>query len=100
MKIAPTLALLLLLSIPGAASAAPVLVGDGVQPGVTVDGSGTAYIAWIGNEPNTTSLHFCRLPRGAAACDVNIPLSVPGTSLTRPYVLVDGSTVRVLSYRY
>src|SRR4051812_44079670 len=73
-----------------AAVAAPITLGPGVQPAVTVDpSSGTAYIAWIGNEPGTTSLHLCRLPRGAVSCDLNVPVTVPGTSLTRPYVTVD-----------
>ena len=93
---------LALASTPAIASAAtPLTVGPGVEPAVTVDpASGTAYIAWIGAEPSTTTLHFCRLPRGAAACDVNTPVTVPGTSLTRPYVTVDGATVRIYSYRY
>jgi hypothetical protein len=85
----------------GAEAAAPVTIGPGVEPAVTVDpASGTAYIAWIGNEPGTTTLHFCRLPRGAAACDVNAPVAVPGTSLTRPFVTVHGAQVRIFSYRY
>src|SRR3954470_22381322 len=94
-------ALITLAVLPAPAHAATrVLVGPGVEPTVTVDPVGTAYIAWIGAEPNTTSLHFCRLPRGAVRCDVNIPITVPGTSLSRPYVTVHGSQVRVFSYRY
>src|SRR4051794_2303940 len=86
-------------AVPCAAqAAAPVTIGPGVEPAVTVDAAGTAYIAWIGNEPGTTTLHFCRLPRGAAACDLNAPVAVPGTSLTRPYVTVDGATVRIYTY--
>jgi hypothetical protein len=100
-KLAWALALLVLALLPGAARAAtPVSIGPGVEPDVAVDAPGTAYIAWIGDEPGTTSLHFCRLPRGAAACDVNAPITVPGTSLTRPFVTVSGAQVRVFTYRY
>jgi hypothetical protein len=104
MKLRLTLSLvvaLLLSALAGTAhAAAPVPIGPGVEPDVEVDTSGTAYIAWIGAEPTTTSLHFCRLPRGAAACAVNAPITTPGTSLTRPFVTVNGPVVRVFSYRY
>jgi hypothetical protein len=75
-------------------------IGTGHKPGVAVDAAGTAYIAWFGPESNTTSLNFCRLPRGAAACDVRTTITAPGTTLSRPFVTVDGATVRVVSYRY
>ena len=98
--LALTLSFVVLVLAPPAGAATVVTIGSGTQPGVAIDPAGTAYIAWIGNESNTTSLHFCRLPRGASACAVNGALGVPGTSLSRPYVIVDGTTVRVLSYRY
>ena len=86
---------------PGSASAAtPVTLGPGVQPGVSILQDGTAFIAWIGHEADPTSLHFCRLPRGASACAVNQQVAVPGTSLSRPFVTVLGSTVKIFSYRY
>lgn len=95
-------ALVLAAAVPsGAHAAAPVTIGPGAEPAVTVDpASGTAYVAWIGTEPSTTSLHFCRLPRGAPACDLNYAVAVPGTSLSRPFVTVDGATVRIYTYRY
>ena len=98
----PLLVLLLVLLAPATArSATPVPLGTGQTVGVTVDDAGTAYAAWNGNEPGApTSLFFCRLPRAATACDVKTTLPADGSSLTRPYVLVDGGTVRVLSYRY
>ena len=76
---------------------APVLLGEGNEPGVTVDAAGTAYVAWVGNGADPTSLNFCRLPRGATACDVNQQLTVPGTSLSRPFVVVSGARVDVIS---
>src|SRR4051812_12525633 len=91
----------LVLTLPATAQAAtPVLLGNGVEPTVTVDPSGTAYIAWIGNESNVTTLHFCRLPRNATTCELAQTLPVDGTSLTRPFVTVNGSTVHLFTYRY
>ena len=91
---------LLLLVPAGAGAATPLTIGTGHKPGVAVDAAGTAYIAWFGPESNTTSLNFCRLPRGAGACDVRTTIAAPGTTLSRPFVTVDGATVRVVSYRY
>jgi hypothetical protein len=82
------------------AGAAPLTIGTGHKPGVAVDAAGTAYVAWYGPESDTTSLNFCRLPRGAGACDVRTTIAAPGTTLSRPFVTVDGATVRVVSYRY
>jgi hypothetical protein len=83
-----------------AGAATPLTIGTGHKPGVAVDAAGTAYIAWFGPESTTTSLNFCRLPRGANACDVTTTIAAPGTTLSRPFVTVDGALVRVVSYRY
>jgi hypothetical protein len=83
-----------------ASAATPLTIGTGHKPGVAVDAAGTAYIAWFGPESTTTSLNFCRLPRGAGACDVTTTIAAPGTTLSRPFVTVDGALVRVISYRY
>jgi hypothetical protein len=93
-------ALVLCLAPAGAGAATPLTIGTGHKPAVAVDASGTAYIAWFGPESNITSLNFCRLPRGAGACDVRTTIAAPGTTLSRPFVTVDGSIVRVVSYRY
>jgi hypothetical protein len=89
-----------LLAPPAAGAASPVTIGSGHKPAVAVDAAGTAYIAWYGPEPGTTTLRFCRLPRGATGCDVAYRITTPGTSLSRPFVTVQGATVRVVSYRY
>jgi hypothetical protein len=89
----------LLLASP-AGAATPLTIGNGHKPGVAVDAAGTAYIAWYGPESTTTSLNFCRLPRGASACDVKTTIAAPGTTLSRPFVVVSGATVQVVSYRY
>ena len=91
---------MVLLAPAAAGAATPLTIGTGHKPGVAVDAAGTAYIAWFGPESTTTSLNFCRLPRGAGACDVKTTIAAPGTTLSRPFVIVDGSMVRVVSYRY
>jgi hypothetical protein len=98
--LAVTCLAVVLLAPAGAGAATPLTIGTGHKPGVAVDATGTAYIAWYGNESTISSLQFCRLPRGASACDVAGPIAAPGTSLSRPFVTVNGSTVRVVSYRY
>ena len=78
------------------------MIGTGETPDVAVDAAGVAYIAWTGTEPGNPA-HFCRLPRGAAACDVASVLPAPvGTtgSTTRPVVHVTGARVSVLHYTY
>jgi hypothetical protein len=83
------------------ASAAPFTIGTGSKPGIAIDANGTAYIAWYGTETSgPTSLHFCRLPRNAASCDVNQTLTPVGQTLSRPFVRVSGSRVDILNSRY
>lgn len=94
-------ALLVAAAAPSSAQAATsITIGNGFKPGVAVDPAGTAYIAWYGPEANTSTLRFCRLPRGAGACAITQNIATPGTSLSRPFVTVSGSRVRVVSYRY
>ena len=69
-------------------------------PGVAVDSAGTAYIAWRGPESGAGSLQFCRLPRGATACDSRHAITTPGDSVTRAFVVVSGTRVVVVQYRY
>jgi hypothetical protein len=90
----------LLIASAAPAHAAVISLGPGRVPGVAVDAMGTAYIAWVGIENDPTTLQFCRLPRGATACDIRHAITATGTSISRPFVTVDGSAVRVLSYRY
>lgn len=82
-------------------SAAPLTLGPGARPGLAVDPSGTAYVAWNGPE-NTASLQYCRLPRGATVCASRHAIEVPEstTSLSRPFVTVSGARVIVVQYRY
>ena len=94
-------ALLVALALPAAARAAsPLTIGTGHKPGVAVDAAGTAYIAWYGGESTMSSLQFCRLPRGASACAQRGQIATSQDSLSRPFVTVSGSTVRIAQYRY
>jgi hypothetical protein len=67
------LTLSLVLAAPAAAQA-PVDLGPGQSPAVVVDGTGTAHIVFVTQAGDV----YCRLPRGAAACDVRTPLPLPG----------------------
>ena len=69
------------------------------MPGLAVDAAGTAYIAWSGPE-NPASLQFCRLPRGATACDSRHAIVTPGTTESRAFVTVSGGRVVVVQYRH
>ena len=86
----------MLLGAPAAAAGA-VTVGQGDNaPGVAVDAAGTAYIAW----DNHNTLQFCRLPRGASACDIAHSIAAPGATILRAFVAVSGSRVVIAQYRY
>src|SRR4051794_12396345 len=76
----------------------PITIGDGYLAGVTVDDAGTAHIAWLGNEFDPNTLHYCRLPRGATACAVTTQIAADGNSGSRPFVVVDGNIVQVVNY--
>ena len=91
----------LLVALPAAARAATAItIGTGHKPGVAVDAAGTAYVAWYVDEGGPTKLRFCRLPRAAVACQAAHQITVPNSSLSRPFVTVSGSTVRIAQYRY
>ncbi|MDA0161236.1 hypothetical protein OM076_13235 [Solirubrobacter ginsenosidimutans] len=94
------LAVLALLVTPSIASGAPFSIGPGTLPNVAVDPAGVAYLAYNGLEAGGPP-HFCRLPRGASACDVALTLPVPaGTDTTsRPVVTVAGARVTILQHR-
>ena len=93
----------LALSPATASAAAPVTLGAGSGPNVAVDAAGTAYVVWNGPEDSSSVSKpvFCRIPRGASACDVGPKqLAIGGTSLSVPYVFATGSRVVVASARY
>ena len=78
------LALVLGLAAPaGADAATAVPIGTGVAPNVVLDGAGTAYIAWNGDEVSNSTIRFCKLPRGAAVCSVATTITDPRTTRCR-----------------
>jgi hypothetical protein len=90
-----------ILVVPSASEALTIGAGNVFSsPGLAVDASGTAYIAWRGPESGAGSLQFCRLPRGALACDIRSAIAAPGDTVSRAFVVVSGSRVIVLQYRY
>ncbi len=97
MRLALAASLVIALAAPSAAGASTI--GHGFGPGLAVDAAGTAYIAWSGPE-NPASLQFCRLPRGATACDIAHAIAAPGTTTSRAFVTVSGSRIAVVQYRY
>ncbi len=113
-RVRPLLFLLTLLSAlavggPGAspASAGGIQIApDGNDPGVAVDAAGTAHIAFssqVGSAyPYTHDYSYCRLKRGATACDKRVRLKTGGAPdgsldhFGRAQVLVDGARVIVV----
>jgi hypothetical protein len=95
------LAVLAFFALTSSAGAAPFVIGTGDTPAVAVAANGTAYIAWNGADAQDTPT-YCRLPRGATACDVALTLPVtPGTgSVSRPHVSLLGGRVSILVHRY
>jgi hypothetical protein len=94
-------ALALVLALPGSASAQSTAIdlGPGTLPSVAIDDLDYAHVAWNGPEGSNASLHYCRLPPGASACDINLTVPTQVESLTRPFVFAR-SGVQILSYRY
>ena len=64
----------------GTASAAPGVLGRGHDPGVAVDGAGTAHVAWLAEAGDAGTLEYCQVPRGTRACALrrSVPLSDDG----------------------
>jgi hypothetical protein len=90
----------LVISVTPAAAADRLRIDAGDSAVVALDASETAHIAWRGSEPLHSSLNYCRLPLGATVCDVRTQLTTKGDSVSRPLVVVQGSIVRVIQYRY
>ena len=70
----------------GPAPAPPsISLGAGKAPDVLVDAAGTAHIVWNEEVPAGGSdvTHYCRIPRGATACDN--PSGTPFPPISAPY---------------
>ncbi len=67
---------------PAVASAAPVVISPNkdTAPGIGVDASGTAHVAWGSVVGTTHSVTYCRVPRGATACTGTKTLPSPSNN--------------------
>ena len=94
----------------GAAPVPPsISLGAGTHPDVWVDEAGTSHIVWNEEGPAEGSdvVHYCRLPRGAKACDN--PSGTPFGPINEAYshdvtggpkILQIGDGLVVLQHRY
>jgi hypothetical protein len=78
-RIALCLLAFALLAAP-ADAATPRFLGSGADPGVAVDGRGTAHVAWFEESGDTEVVHYCQVPRGRKRCSVSRILPVPPSS--------------------
>lgn len=71
------------------------------MPDIAVDDSGTAHVAWnvSAGIPADDLLAYCRVPRGAKACDVSHTISLPRTDFDGPQVVLTRSGEVVLASR-
>ena len=71
------------------ASAAPGFLGRGHDPGVAIDGAGTAHVAWLaGAADGTGSLEYCQVPRGKRACALRRSVALPEDGFGKVQVLL------------
>jgi hypothetical protein len=94
----------------GAAPVPPsISLGAGTHPDAWVDQAGTSHIVWNEEGPadGSDTLHYCRLPRGAKACDN--PSGTPFGPVNEAYshdvtggpkILQLGDGLVVLQHRY
>jgi hypothetical protein len=80
----------LLICLTGAAeaAAAPGFLGRGHDPGVAVDGSGTAHVAWLTRAGDAGSLEYCQVPRGKRACAVRRSVALSESGFGKVQVLL------------
>src|SRR5690348_16745900 len=85
---------LVLLAAAPAAAATPSFLGTGHDPGVAVDGAGTAHVAWLAQAPGGTgTLEYCQVPRGKRRCAVrtSVPLEDDGFGKVQVMLPVPGT---------
>ena len=87
------------------------LSASGHAPDVLVDGAGTSHIVWITSDGvNADAIHYCRLRRGASACDgsrCSCRRRTTATATARRSTARDGARIVqvgqqivILDYRY
>jgi hypothetical protein len=72
-----------------------------VKPNVAVDDLGTGHFVWEENvNGGDDVLHYCRIPRGATACQAAQQFALPKEAFDRPAVFTPGpGQVILLTYR-
>jgi hypothetical protein len=76
MRLGLALVILALLAAP-ADAAVPRFLGSGADPGVAVDGRGTAHVAWFQESGDSEVVRYCQVPRGRKRCTVSQVLALP-----------------------
>lgn len=83
-----------------AASAAPFIISPTADssPGIAVDSTGTAHIAWGSKSGATNQITYCQVPRGATACTNTNTFANPGNlgNSGTTQVLIKGSQIWIL----
>lgn len=77
-----------------AAQANPFTIGTGQHPHLLVDpSSGALNAVWVDN-PFAQTVHYCRVPRGATACQVSrdLPLGIDAQTADQPFLVRDPGT--------
>lgn len=87
------------------------LSATGWKPDVHVDAAGTAHVVWVVGGPpaengvGNDQVHYCRIPRGAKACDNPSltpfdPATTPSEDFAGPRILQLGDGLVMLTQRY
>src|SRR3954453_21415754 len=88
LRIAASTAFVLLAAV-APAGAAPGFLGRGHDPGVAVDGAGTAHVAWLADAPGGTgTLEYCQVPRGKRACAARASIPVEESGFGKVQVML------------
>ena len=80
--------LLVVLAGAAPAAAAPGFIGRGHDPGVAVDGAGTAHVAWLAEAGDAGTLEYCQVPRGKRACSLRRSIPLPEDGFGKVQVLL------------
>lgn len=82
---------------PSVAQAASFQFGSGKFPDITMDQAGVAHVVWDENvSGGDDPLHYCRLPRGASACQGDQVLHPPGEAIGRASYVFAPSPGRIV----
>lgn len=84
------------------APSTPILLSDAdaSRPGVAVAEDGTVHLGWVEEPDSGPVFVYCRMPRGATACETEQRFERPGDFAFGPVDLIlrDGDVVQLLGY--